>query len=71
MTAWEFLRSLHEVCHFHSRERPGREASMSELKRWCSSLRINTEQVSWNEDISDIVFFSVTLFKNEQRITLM
>jgi hypothetical protein len=35
MTAWEFLRSLHEVCCFQTKEgKKVGKASYGELKRW-------------------------------------
>jgi hypothetical protein len=60
--AWEFLRGLHSVCHFQSRERVG-EASNSELKRWIQSqsLVINGERVTPDE-LMDFHMFSVVLF---------
>lgn len=47
MTAWEFLRDLHIVCKFQTRE--GKKvgvASNSELKRWIQNkaLIINVKQ---------------------------
>lgn len=62
MTAWEFLRDLHKVCHFQSRERTG-DASNSELKRWIQSqsLVINAERVTWDEPM-DFPLISVVLF---------
>jgi len=71
-TAWEFLRSLHEVCRFQSRE--GKKvglASTSELKRWLQNkaIRINGEMVEWNE-LMDFPIFSVILFPNNA-ITLL
>lgn len=62
MTAWDWLKDLHTVCHFQSRERTG-EASNSELKRWIQNkaLKINAETVEWNEEL-DFPLISVILF---------
>jgi ATP-dependent DNA ligase len=64
MNAWQFLRSLNELCHFQTREgkRVG-SASNSELKRWCQSKAfiINGEAVAWDEPV-DFPVFSVVLF---------
>lgn len=70
MNAWEFLRDLHAVCHFQSKERSG-EASNSELKRWIQSqsLVINGERVKWDEPM-DFRMFSVVLFPKKP-ITLL
>lgn len=72
MNAWQFLRNLHEICHFQSRE--GKcvgKASNSELKRWCmnKALIINGESVAWDEEI-DFQVFSVVLFP-KNKITLL
>lgn len=64
MIAWNFLRELHQVCSFQSREKPrSGKASTSELKRWLQNgvLVINTEKVSWDEEI-DFPIISVVLF---------
>lgn len=72
MTAFEFLKGLHEVCHFQTREgkKVGR-ASNAELKRWIQNkaLRINAETVEVHEEM-DFDMFSVVLFPNN-RTTLM
>lgn len=64
MNAWEFLRRLHEVCHFQTREgkKVGR-ASASELKRWIDNgaLVINGERVASGEPM-DFPMHSVVLF---------
>lgn len=64
MNAWEFLRGLHEVCSFQTKE--GKKvglASASELKRWIQNkaLLVNGEPVEWNEQM-DFPMFSVVLF---------
>jgi len=72
MTAWEFLRSLHNVCSFQTREgKKVGKASSSELKRWIQNkaLIINSETVEWNEQI-DFEVFSVVLFPKNP-ITLL
>ena len=74
MTGWEFLRSLHDVCHFQTREgkKVGR-ASSSELKRWLQNnvVLVNGESLKWNERM-DFKINSVVLFpKSNGRITLL
>lgn len=63
-TAWDFLKDLHEVCSFQTREgkKVGR-ASNSELKRWIQNkaLIINSETVAFDEDL-DFPLISVKLF---------
>ena len=64
MTAWELLRSLHEVCSFQTREgRRVGKASSSELKRWIQNkaMIVNGEPVEFDEQI-DFPIFSVVLF---------
>ena len=62
-TAWEFLRELHSVCSFTSREIPGKRASNSELKRWFQnkSVVVNGERIDWNEPM-DFPIISFVLF---------
>lgn len=69
-TAWNFLKDLHEVCNFQSRERTG-HASSSELKRWIQNkaLIINGEPVAFDE-IIDFPVFSVVLFP-KHKVTLL
>ena len=71
MTGLEYLLSLHVVCSFTSRERPGTLTSKSELRRWCdnSVLRINGVPIKWNEQIPEDVN-SVTLFTKQKKITI-
>lgn len=72
MTALEFLKSLHSVCHFQTREgKKVGEASNAELKRWIENkaLRINGEPVGVHEQM-DFNMFSVVLFPNNP-ITLL
>ena len=64
MNAWEFLRSLHELCSFQTREgKKVGKASSSELKRWIQNkaIIINGETVDWQEEI-DFPVFKVVLF---------
>lgn len=72
MKAWEFIRDLHSVCKFQTRE--GKKvgvASASELKRWIMNraLIVNGEHVAWNEEM-DFPIISVVLFP-KNRITLL
>lgn len=72
MTAWELLRTLHEVCSFQTREgKKVGKASTSELKRWIQNgaLVINGEKVEWDEPI-DFHVFSMILFPKKP-ITLI
>lgn len=72
MIAWEFLRNLHQVCQFQTREgKKSGTASSSELKRWIQNKAfvINNETVDWNEEI-DFPIISVVLFP-KKRITLL
>lgn len=63
-TPWGLLRSLHETCHFQTREgkKVGR-ASTSELKRWIQNkaVLINGEPVEWSEEL-DYPILSLVLF---------
>ena len=70
MTAWEWLRDLHTVCAFQSRERGG-VASVSELKRWLQNgaVVVNGEKVAWDENM-DFPMGSVVLFP-KRPVTLL
>jgi hypothetical protein len=72
MNALEFLKALHEVCHFQTREgkKVGR-ASNNELRRWIENkaLVVNGEKVEWHE-IMDFQMISVVLFPKHP-ITLL
>ena len=72
MNFWQFLRNLHEICHFQTREgkKVGR-ASSSELKRWIQNkaLIVNGDCVNWDEPV-DFPLTSVTLFP-KHKITLL
>ena len=64
MNAWMFLRNLHTVCHFQSREsKKVGDASNSELKRWLQngSIIVNGEKLKWDEEI-DFTIISLVLF---------
>jgi len=72
MNAWAFLRNLHEVCSFQTREgKKTGKASSSELKRWIQNkaLLINGETVTPDEKL-DFPIFSVVLFPKNP-ITLL
>jgi hypothetical protein len=73
LTAIQFLTRLHEVCHFQTKEgsKVGR-ASGSELRRWIQNgaFLLNTERVEVNEPI-DFPIFSIVLFPNSKRVTLL
>lgn len=70
-TAWNFLKELHSVMHFQSREGAKRgKASSSELKRWIQNKAfiLNGETVT-PEELIDFPVFSVVLFpKNKVTI---
>jgi hypothetical protein len=54
MNAWMFLRDLHTICHFQTREgRLAGEASAPELKRWLKNgaVVINGEKIAWDAEI--------------------
>jgi hypothetical protein len=64
MTAFDFLLSLHQVCHFQSKE--GKKygpPSKSELRRWVTqgAFVINGEKVALDE-VLDFPITSVILF---------
>lgn len=64
ITAWMFLRELHSICHFQTRE--GKKVGLvsnSELKRWLQNkaVIINGESIAWDELI-DFPIISVVLF---------
>ena len=64
MNALMFLKDLHRVCHFQTREgRKTGKASASELKRWLQNgaVVVNGEKVSWDEEM-DFPIFSFVLF---------
>lgn len=64
MNMLDFLKDLHSVCHFQTRE--GKKvgtASNSELRRWIQNkaLVVNGEKVDWDEML-DFPLISVVLF---------
>ena len=73
MTAFEYLKQLHDVCQFQTREKSKTGmASNGELKRWIknNALVLNGFRVvDFNEEI-DYPLFSVILFPNN-RITIL
>lgn len=74
MTGIEYLRSLHEVCYFQTREKGTGLASNSELGRWLKdkALRINGQPVGPMEQIPAPIT-SVVLFpkSNQRRTTIL
>ena len=70
MNAWEYLRELHTVCEFHSKEREGK-ATNSELKRWLQnqSVMLNGRRIKWNEEVNFPVE-QLILFPKRNRITI-
>jgi hypothetical protein len=72
MVPLEYLKQLHEVCQFQTREgQKVGKASNGELKRWIinGALRINGERVKL-DDVMDYPIMSVVLFPNN-RVTLL
>lgn len=72
MTPHQYLKSLHEVCQFQTREGPKIGlASNGELLRWIKNqaLSINGFKVS-EDEILDYPIFEVTLFTKKNKITL-
>ena len=69
MNMLTFLNSLRPAIPF-STEKPCSLASNSELRRWCASgaVLINTERVTWDEDV-DFPIFSIVFFPNGNRRT--
>lgn len=66
------MRSLHELCHFHSTERCG-EASNGELKRWIQNgaVVMNGEKKKWDEEVNFPVNSLVIFPKGKRRTTLI
>ena len=72
MTPLDYLKQLHEVCQFQTREgQKVGKASNGELKRWIinGALRINGERVKLDE-VLDFPIMSVVLFPNN-KVTLL
>lgn len=73
MTAYEYLKSLHDICKFQTREgaKTG-YASNGELRRWLKNkvLMVNHHKVEENE-IMDYPIYQVSLFTKDKKITLM
>ena len=73
LTGWEFLRSLHQICSFQTKEgKKVGKASSSELKRWLlnKAVVVNGEPLVWNE-LVDFPVISVVLFPKGSTVTLM
>ena len=72
MTAWEYMRELHSVCHFWQPER-ARRASNSDLKRWLENgaVLFNGELVAWDEAIDFRVWSLVLWPKSPRRTTIL
>lgn len=71
MTAWEYLRDLHSVCSFMSKERGGK-ASSSELKRWLQSqaVQLNGRRIKWDEKV-DFPVTELILFPKKNKTTIL
>lgn len=71
MTAWDFMKDLHTICHFMSKEGKGGEASNSELKRWLQNqaVELNSRRIKWDEDV-DFPVESLVLFPKKCRTTI-
>ena len=72
-TGWQFLISLHSTCHFRTKEgNKTQRASNSELKRWMlnKAVVVNGEPLSPDEPM-DFKLFSMVLFPNSKKITLL
>ena len=72
INAWQFLRELHEVCQFQTREgKKIGKASASELKRWLQNGAVvaNGEKLAWDEEM-DFPLFSFVLFP-KRPVTLL
>jgi len=67
MTAWFFLRDLHVICQFQTREgsKVG-PATRAELKRWLQNkaVEINGKRMNWDEEI-EFPITSFILFPNK------
>ena len=73
MTGWMFLRELHKLCHFQTKEgKKVGDASSSELKRWLQNkaVLVNGEPLDWNEEM-DFPVHSCVLFPKGNRVTLL
>jgi hypothetical protein len=67
MTAFEFLKELHTVCHFQTREgRKVGKASSNELKRWFDNgaVVINGKRVGWRNEVAFPITSMVLFPKN-------
>lgn len=55
LTALEFMLTLHDFCHFPSREKRG-VASKSEIRRWFErkSIHINGRAYEMTEEVTEV-----------------
>ena len=68
LTAWQFLRELHKVCHFQTREgKKVGNVSASELKRLIQNKAVhaNGEALIWDEPM-DFPITSLVMFPNNE-----
>lgn len=74
MRTIDFLMSLHDVCHFQTREgaKIGK-ASNSEMRRWIRNgvLTINGEKITAEEADIPMPVESCWLFTKQKRITIL
>lgn len=72
INAWTWLRRLHDVCQFQSREGKKYDlASSSELKRWFQQkcVIINGQPYAWDQ-ILDSEVKSLVLFPKSKKVTV-
>lgn len=74
MNMHQLLKSINEVCCFHSKQQRGKRATNSELYNWIKqgSLVLNGEICNDPKEVIDFPIFSVVLFpKSKHRTTLL
>lgn len=73
ITAIQWLRALHEVCHFQTNGRGTGTASNSELGRWLNdkAVRINGKPIAAMDPIPYPIVSVVLFPKSERRTTLL
>jgi len=73
MTAIQYLRSLHEVCHFQTNGRGTGPASNSELGRWLNekAVRINGKPIAAMDPVPYPIVSVVLFPKADRRCTLL
>lgn len=71
MTGWMYLRELHTVCQFHSKERTGL-ATNSELKRWLQNqtVLLNGRRIRWDEEV-DFPVYQLVLHPEKCKTTIL